>query len=325
MNKNFFIKDVFEEISIAKSFDKNQLNQNGQYPFVGRSSSNNGLQCYSDVSPEDLTKGNCITISMVGTFKAFWQPKDFIASQNILVLRNKYINFYSALYLCTVLNVLLEQKYTYNRPIQKNKFINEIINLPAKNNKPDIEFMHNYIKSIYNKNSKNIKTNININNSKLKDLKYWKEFKLSELFDISVSKDENLQHSNFGKTIYIGSSSENNGITGYIDAKPSQKENTITIARNGSVCSTFYQSKPYCSSPDDIRILTPKFNLNVYIALFIKTVIEKEKFKYAYGRKLGTKRIQNLKIKLPSKKDGTVDFEYIENYIKSLPYSDLIK
>ena len=30
------------------------------------------------------------------------------------------------------------------------------------------------------------------------------------------------------------------------------------------------------------------------------------------------------KIKLPAKKDGTLDYEYMENYIKSLPYGDRI-
>ena len=64
--------------------------------------------------------------------------------------------------------------------------------------------------------------------------------------------------------------------------------------------------------------------MNVYNALFIKTVIEQEKFRYTYGRKLGTKRIQNLKIRLPAKKNGKPDFDYMTQYIQSLPYSDKI-
>lgn len=152
----------------------------------------------------------------------------------------------------------------------------------------------------------------------------WKAFLIDDLFDVSVSKDPNLQNSNPGTVPYISSSAENNGLTAYVDTEASQLGNTITIARNGSVGATFYQPFPFCASPDDIRILTPKFSLNVYIGLFIKTVVELEKFRYAYGRKLGTRRIKNISIRLPIKKDGTPDYIYMEDYIKSLPYSDRI-
>ena len=64
------------------------------------------------------------------------------------------------------------------------------------------------------------------------------------------------------------------------------------IARNGSVGSVLYHNNPYCSSSDDIRVLTSNFGMNKCSALFIKTILEQEKFKYAYGRKLGTSRIK---------------------------------
>ncbi len=131
-------------------------------------------------------------------------------------------------------------------------------------------------------------------------------------------------HSNPGTTPYISSSAENNGVTGYVDSAPSQPGNVLTIARNGSVGTTFYQETPFCAFPDDIRILTPKFNMTKCSALFIKTVIELEKFKYAYGRKLGSSRIKRLRIRLPAVTDELPDFAFMENYIMSLPYSDRI-
>ena len=154
----------------------------------------------------------------------------------------------------------------------------------------------------------------------------WKDYTVSELFAVSTSKDPNYQNSNEGNTPYISSSAENNGLTAFVDTPASQKAGTITIARNGSVGSTFYQPFPYAASPDDVRILTPKegVRINVYTALFIKTVLEQEKFKYAYGRKLGTKRIQNLSIKLPSDENGMPDYSYMEQFMQSLPYSDQV-
>ena len=67
--------------------------------------------------------------------------------------------------------------------------------------------------------------------------------------------------------------------------------------------------------------------MNVFSGLFIKTIIELEKFKYAYGRKLGSERIKKMIIRLPSinKKDHyEPDYEYMETYIRTLPYSERI-
>ena len=62
-------------------------------------------------------------------------------------------------------------------------------------------------------------------------------------------------------------------------------------------------------------------NLNQFIALFIVTVLDLERFKYSFGRSWNTKRIKNTRIKLPVNSNGKPDFEFMENYIKSLPYS----
>ncbi|MCZ9990027.1 hypothetical protein OFR29_09340 [Brachyspira hyodysenteriae] len=67
--------------------------------------------------------------------------------------------------------------------------------------------------------------------------------------------------------------------------------------------------------------------LNKYIALFLVTVISKEKYRFNYGRKWGITRMEKTTIKLPAKfinDKYEPDWEYMENYIKSLPYSSSI-
>ena len=64
--------------------------------------------------------------------------------------------------------------------------------------------------------------------------------------------------------------------------------------------------------------------MNKYIALFITTLINHEKFRFAYGRAVYSNVISGLTIKLPTNSKGTIDWQFMENYIKSLPYSDLI-
>jgi hypothetical protein len=146
----------------------------------------------------------------------------------------------------------------------------------------------------------------------------WKHFKLEELFEIYTPKGVNLLESEQGKTHYVSSTQNNNGVASYVSQEPINSANTITIARNGSVCSAFYHPYDYNASPDDVRVLKPKFKMNKYSALFICTLIEKEKFRYTYGRKFGTNRMKETKIKLPVNSKDDLDLNRIEHYIKTL-------
>jgi hypothetical protein len=142
---HFKMDDIFT-LSIAASSDLGSL-EYGNVPFIGRTENNNGLQAF--VSTGKINKGRCITVSMVGTFKALWQEHDFAASQNILLLRNSSLNVHSALFVVTIINVMIKNKYSYNRPIQKIKFVDNVIMLPVdKAGSPDWQFMENYIKAL---------------------------------------------------------------------------------------------------------------------------------------------------------------------------------
>ena len=74
------------------------------------------------------------------------------------------------------------------------------------------------------------------------------------------------------------------------------------------------------ATPVDVRILTPKFEIDVFIGLFIKTVLQLEKYRYNYSRKMGSDRLSEFRIKLPSNKNNP-DWNFMREYIKSLPYS----
>lgn len=280
--------------------------------FVSRTSQNNGVVAQVDYIDNLLPfpKGR-ITVALSGNVcSSFVQNKPFYTAFHVMVLEPKSeLTLVEKLFYCMCIK-MNAYKYSWGR--QANKTLKDI-ELP--------DFVPEWVTNF---SVKPIRTNLKQQVLPLRSSDSWGEFAVDGLFHISVSKDNNLFSSEYGVTPYIASSSENNGVTGYVDSEPSQKANTITIARNGSVGATFYQQKDYCASPDDIRILTPKFHMNVYIGLFLKTIIEQEKLKYGYGRKLGTARIRDVKIKLPVTSQNLPDWEYMEQYIKSLPYGDRI-
>lgn len=95
----------------------------------------------------------------------------------------------------------------------------------------------------------------------------------------------------------------------------------ITIANNGSVGASFYQDSNFYATPD-ITVLNNKEKLNKYIGLFLATIIKKEKYRFCYGRKWSNEKMKNSRIRLPIDNNGDLDWEFMENYIKSLPYSN---
>ena len=148
--KKFKVGELFE-CNIAKSLDFGKL-EKGNTIFIGRTSTNNGVQGEVNASP--CEKGNCITVSMVGDNRAFYQSKEFAASQNILILRNKRLNEKNGLFFAALINSLLA-KYNYSNTVKKKEFISETIPLPVTpEGTPDFDYMENYMKKLTEKAKK---------------------------------------------------------------------------------------------------------------------------------------------------------------------------
>jgi hypothetical protein len=122
---------------------------------------------------------------------------------------------------------------------------------------------------------------------------------------------------------YVTRTKENNGTEFFVDIytlyeNMINSENCITIGAEGF--KAFYQSKKFING-NKVNILKNE-NINKYNALFICAVLNIElEMKFNYGRGATKERLKRLKIKLPVTKDGQPDWQFMEDYIKSLPYS----
>ena len=150
------------------------------------------------------------------------------------------------------------------------------------------------------------------------DVSQWKEFKLSSMFDICYGsfvpkKDRGT------KTPFITTSSENNGISYYVDSDPMFKGDALTVASDGSVGATFYHDKPFSAGNiavvlephDDVRAKwTPKS------ALFIATCIRKyAQIRHSWTDKYSVNRVRDTMLPLPVDSSGNPDWHYMDEYI----------
>ena len=156
-------------------------------------------------------------------------------------------------------------------------------------------------------------------------MRNWKLYRLGDLFDFQKGKRLTKADMISGDVNFLGAISDNNGIREKIETDYYWNPNCITVNYNGSVGEAFYQNKPFWAS-DDVNVLYAKewWKMNKYNSLFIVTVIKANKYRFCYGRKWTLEKMKESLIKLPRKTDGTPDFEFMEKYISTLPYSDRI-
>jgi hypothetical protein len=152
------------------------------------------------------------------------------------------------------------------------------------------------------------------------DVKHWNHFKLSDLFqpergtrlikENRISGDIPLATAGFANE-GVACSISNEEMKIYRDA--------LTI---DMFCNCFYRGYEFCCD-DNILVLNPLFvEANRFNLLFLATIINADKYRYAYGRQYRQKDFREHVIQLPTDQSGNPDWKFMEQYMKSLPYSD---
>lgn len=301
--------EYFEiKYGVNLEFQNMKLCNNG-IPFVSRTEQNNGIAGFVEKINNILPNpGNTISVACGGSvMESFLQKNDYYSGRDLFYLQPKIaLTDNEMLFYCACLRA---NKYRYSYGRQANRTLAEI-KVPSKDSIP--EFVYDKIIRTISKEPFSICNKLDF------DIEAWAYFTLSDIFTLERGK-EIVNELEEGKVPLISASEKNNGLNTKV-AKGNKIFNSgITVANNGSVGVSFYQASSFYAT-SDITVLSNK-NLNEYIGLFIITIIEKEKYRFGYGRKWSNGKMKNSKIKLPINNNGKPDWEFMENYIKSLPYS----
>lgn len=291
---------------IVDCTDENGVN------FVARTAMNNGVVAkvakIEGIEPQEAGTLSCAAGGSV--MSTFLQTKPYYSGRDLFVLTpKKDMSIQEKLYWCMVIK---SNAYRFNYGRQANKSLR------------DIEIPESIPKWVEEYNIAPIST-ANVHSIGLGEVGNWKLYRLGDLFDFQKGKRLTKADMISGNVNFLGAISENNGIREKIETDYYWNPNCITVNYNGSVGEAFYQDKPFWAS-DDVNVLYAKewWKMNKYNALFIVTVIKANKYRFSYGRKWTLEKMKESLIKLPSKTDGTPDFEFMEKYISTLPYSDKI-
>ena len=342
--KEYRLGDLFE-IKKGKRLTSEDQTE-GTTPYIGAIDSNNGVSNYIGQAP--IHEGNTISLSYNGSVgQAFYQPIPFWATDdvNVLYFRDKTISFNRnmALFICTILKQE-QYRYCYGRKWVLDSMNETMVKLPTKGDKPDWSYMEKYISSL---KSQAVTSTKKVGDISF-DYKKWESFSFGRL----ITEENIYKAKAYSKTElvtsdvwkegfihFVSRTEENNSIDCYAmksDFSDIEEGNAITV---GDTTSTIaYQSEPFVNG-DHIIVIRADW-LNKYTGMFIVSLLRKERYRYSYGRAYLMDSIKNTKLHLPVKKrDGKPiiddshtfsdegylpDWEWMETYIKSLPFSDRI-
>jgi hypothetical protein len=309
----------------------------GTLPIVSHSLENNGIAAWTAPIENRKLFDQSKTISLAdrGNFYAYVQKYDFYIGTRVKALESNYdkINKYILQFICTAINKQ-SIKFSYGNNATGGTEKIRILLPKTDDGNPDYELMNLYI---IEKEQDKISGYFNYISKRLKKLKKykfveslekkeWKEFFLHDIFT-AIQRGKRLKEEKHikGKMPYIASSAYRNGVNNFVSNKERVRifTRSLTLANSGSVGSCFYQPYTYVASDHVTKLENPK--LNKSIMLFMSTVIARIGEKYSYNREISDERIKREKILLPVNESQEPDYIYMDNFMKRIEYTTLLK
>lgn len=325
--KEFSVCELFGKSRLGKYHSPESLVESETgYPYICASNQNNSInQKMSLVSGDDVrpTPQNIISWGKQCPYFTFHEEPCVTGQGMYYIVIPKYIPRRAIRYVITVLQSAVEGKFGYSDCFIGSSMDDLKIKLPATpDGAPDWTYMESYMANLETKVAESLTLLQTAKNAEKKkvDTREWGEFRVGELFDAALSKDD-IQPKVIveGNTPLVSSGKENNGIIAFIDNKNARlwEANTLTVDMFGKV---FYQEQPYYAvSHGRVNILMPRMPMTKHSMQFIGCAIERVTTdKYAFSEMCtGTKLLKDV-IMLPKDKTGQPDWAYMEEYMRKM-------
>lgn len=313
------LNELFE-IQYGNKFDLNKMEllakSEGGISFVNRSSRNCGISAsVASVAGIAPFEAGSITVSLGGSklLSSFVQPERFYTGQNVAVLFAKQeMTFAEKLYVCLCIR---HNRFRYTAFGREANRTLRTLPIPARSEFPD------WLADLdLSQLGRDYEAPYSDRPTQPLTVSHWKRFKLSQIFEIKKGSRVTKANMKPGSTPFISAIDSNNGIRQHIGLPPAHPGNLITVNYNGSVAEAFYQPEPFWAS-DDVNVLYSKFTLDAVLAMFLCTIIRREKYRFNYGRKWNLERMNDSEIRLPAGADGAPDWAWMRQYILSQNFS----
>jgi len=333
--KTFKLGDIFDLVTkSSKGLNHLEKNTSDGISYVGATNRNNGVLDFVKRKENLIYSGNAIAFIRNGEGSmgySVYKKEDFIASQDITVGYNQYLNEYNAKFITTIADQV-RGKYNFGYKRNQERLKRETLVLPSdENGNPNFQYMSDFVKKLELDKVQEVLEYIYIRMMTILEEKVceisWKDFWIEDVCEIKSGVRLTKANQEIGLRPFVGASDSDNGVTAFVSNKnKSLDANVLGVNYNGSVVENFYH--PYeAIFSDDVKRLKWKDELygNKYTYLFLKQMILSQKIKYAYGYKFNGERMKRQKIMLPVTKTGLPDYDYMTSYMQKQELEQIFK
>jgi hypothetical protein len=306
--------------------------------FVSRQMGNNGISAYvSPIDGLDPAPAGLITCALSGNgvLTTCLQESPFYTAFHVAILHPKApLTKQMMLFYCLCIKA---NRYRFSYERQANKTLPDLL-IPTLDEIPE------WVSSFDLNQADG--TEAPLSEAPLPPLvpAKWRNFRYDEIFEIRKGYyNKKLIECERGPEAvpFIGATEANNGVTSYhrlediaaygrngeLEPEPTTEKklfpaNGITVANNGaSVGYAFFQPQPFTGSHDVNPLYLLSREMTPEIGMFLCSVIAMDRYRWSYGRKWRPSRMPQSIIRLPVRSDGKPDWDFMETYVRSLPFS----
>lgn len=320
MEREFRIDEVFEKIdtpSFSEKANDFPTVRNGEYsiPLLTAGIRNNGLSRYArrEQCPQILKNVISISANGANTGIAFYQDKEFAVLQDAYAIDTigHTLNREKGLYLAAALSKALHGNYDWSSKANWKRIHDRLITLPATlQTVPDFDYIVN---NIYIYGGQIDMTDI--------DTSTWKEFKISDLFEIRKVKGKTIKEYESGSIPYVSGTSSNNGIINKVSSLGNDISEGNCLTVDPITGFTAYQEEDFIGRGFSGASIVALYNENLTrenAEFFCAVIYKKIHESASYSNLYNTKRLADVTVLLPAKEEYVPDFAYMENYIKEI-------
>lgn len=144
--KEFKIDNLFEISTPKRKFNANSVKFGGRFPYVVRTSLNNGIRDFLDEDERFLNSAGTISFGQ-DTATIFYQEKPYFTGDKIKILRFKIMNLNEKIanFMLTLMRKSFSHFQWGQSSFNENVLKNVVIKLPVTSDAPDFAFMESFI------------------------------------------------------------------------------------------------------------------------------------------------------------------------------------
>lgn len=305
-------------------------------PATSSATTDNGIGFYVHGKSHNILSGVLtVTSNGINSGTMFFQPWDFAIAQDSYALLDKSGKMTKnvCLYIMSIFNAVNTAKYNYVNKSGWKRVSNDTITLPVtEDGTPDWDYMNDYMIAIQKKHLDQVESYNRRNELILKKAHPeldtqdgldepeggFREFKVGELFECKLGTQVKDMKPSGNIPVITGNTSAN-GVAGYVNQWEDESfifNDGITVAMRGKGGTSYYQPSTFLLGHNSM-VLKPKYEISPGVKLYMSAVLNKQASD-RYNIYPTLKDYPHTVVSLPATKDGTPDWDYMEQYMNRI-------